>query len=120
MCTTKNISAFIQKLREISKSQTDSLEKAVAIEAYDRDSDENTICFFKDLLNYGCINGMVSSLVYYRDTEVFFDNHYHEIMELKEEYEKSIGEPMTIPYHLKNHLAWFAFEETARRLWKAI
>ena len=40
-------------------------------------------------------------------------------MELKEEYEESIGEPMTIPYHLKNYLAWFGFEETARRLWEA-
>jgi len=119
MSNTKNISAFIQKLRELSESPTDSLEKAVAIEAYDPQSDENTINFFENLLyRSGCSHGMVPSLIYYRDTEAFFDHHYHEIMELKIEFEEMTGEPMNIPHQVKNYLAWFAFEETARRLWK--
>ena len=119
MCNTKNISAFIQKLKSISESPNDSLERAVALEAYDSQSDENTINFFTDLLQHGCISGMVPSLVYYCDTEAFFDHHYHEIMELKIEFEEMTGQPMQIDYHLKNHLAWFAFEEMARRLWEA-
>lgn len=119
MCNKQNISAFIQKLQKIAESPTDSLEKAVALEAYDPQSDENTICFFMDLLNHGCVSGMVSSLVFYNQTEAFFDHHYHEIMELKEEFEEMTGQPMAIPYQLKNHLAWFAFEETAWRLWEA-
>ena len=119
MSNKQNISAFIQKLRELIESPTDSLEKAVAVEAYDPQSDENTINFFENLLYCGgCISGMVPSLVYYCDTDAFFDEHYHEIMELKEEYEEMTGQPMNIPYHLKNHLAWFGFEETARRLWE--
>ena len=103
MDNKQNPSAFIQKLQKIAESPTDSLEKAVAIEAYDPQSDEYTICFFKDLLQHGCISGMVPSLVYYSDTEKFFDHHYHEIMELKVEFEEMTGEPMQIDYHLKNH-----------------
>ncbi len=67
--------------------------------------------FFHDLLNYGCVSGMIGSLIYYSDTEKFFETHYHEIMELKEDYEQSTGEVMQIPNQLKNHLAWFAFEQ---------
>ncbi len=118
MCSTKNISAFIQKLQEIIEQSYDSLEKAVALEALDPQSDEYTINFFKDLLQYGCVSGVVSSLICYNQTEAFFDTHYLEIMELKTEFEESVGQPMKIPFELKNFLAWFAFEETARKLWE--
>ena len=119
MCKKQNISAFIEKLRELTESPTDSLEKVVALEAYDSQSDEYIICFFEDLLNYGCKNGMVPSLVYYTDTEAFFDKYYEDIIWLKTEYEENTGQPMVIPHQVKNHLAWFAFEETARKLWEA-
>ncbi len=110
----KNRSAFLAYLNSIANSDEDTLAKYVANEALDRDySVEN---WFEDLLQYGCVSGMVSGLVYYCDTEMFFDKYYHEIMELKEEYEESIGQPMQIPYQLKNHLAWFGFEETARKI----
>jgi hypothetical protein len=59
---------------------------------------------------------MISSLIYYSDTEKFFDTHYEEIMDLKTEFEESTGESMKIPHQLKNHLAWFGFEQTAYNL----
>ncbi len=119
MCKKQNNSVFIEKLRQLTKSPIDSLEKAVAIEGYDPDSNENTICFFEDLLNYGCKNGMVFSLIYYHATGTFFDTYYEDIICLKTEYEENTGESMRIPHQVKNHLAWFAFEETARKLWEA-
>ncbi len=118
MCKKQNISAFIQKLQEIAESPKDSLEKAVALEAYDPQSDEYTISFFEDLLNHGCISGMVPSLIYYSDTEKFFDKYYYDIMYLKQEFEESIGQPIKLDFNLKNTLSWFAFEETARKLWE--
>ncbi len=118
MCKKQKISAFIKKLKDLSESTTDSLERAVALEAYDPQSDENTICFFKDLLQHGCITGMVPSLIYYVGTEAFFDKYYEEIISLKTEYEESTGQSMVIPHQVKNHLAWFGFEETARLLWE--
>lgn len=114
MLNKQNTMLFIEKLKDISETPFDSLEKAVALEALDLDSPENTIQFFKDLLQYGCITGMVPSLVYYRDTEAFFDKYYEDIIWLKTEYEESIGQSMEIPHQVKNYLAWFAFEETAR------
>ena len=117
MCKKQNISAFIQKLQEIAESPQNSLEKEVAIEALDHENQENTIRFFEDLLQHGCVSGMVSSLIYYRDTEIFFDQYYEDIIWLKTEYEEAIGQPMKIPHQIKNHLAWFAFEETARKIW---
>jgi phosphoribosyl 1,2-cyclic phosphodiesterase len=119
MCNQKNIQSIIDNLKTIALTPKPCLAREVAIEALDHDTPEEIASFFENLLQYGCVSGMVTSLIYYSDTEAFFDEHYHEIMELKEEYEDMLGQPMQIPYHLKNHLAWFAFEETARRLWEA-
>ena len=79
-------------------------------------TDAEVKSFFHDLLNYGCVSGLISSLIYYTDTHAFFDRHYDEIEELRFEYEQGTGESLRIESDLKNTLAWFAFEETARRL----
>ena len=72
--------------------------------------------FFSDLQQHGCISGMISPLIYYTDTHKFYDKHYDEIEELREQYEDNIGESIKIKGDLKNFLAWFAFEETAYQL----
>ena len=82
----------------------------------DCETDEEIKTFFDDLLRYGCASGMVSSLIYYADTHAFYERHYDEIEELREEIEESIGEPLKIKYDLKNFFAWLAFEETARKI----
>ena len=112
MSTSKNISEkkLKKQLQKVLAENPNTIKASVIQEAFDS---ENIYGFFHDLLNYGCVSGMVSSLIYYADTEKFFDEHYEEIMELKEDYEQSTGEAMSIPFQLKNHLAWFAFEQTA-------
>ena len=101
------------KLQIIANSPIDSIEKAVAQEALDYDEIQN---FFSDILNHGCVTGMVGSLIYYADTHDFFDKHYDQIEELRNEYEENTGIPLPIKYDLKNHLAWFSFEETAYKM----
>ncbi|MDO6733002.1 hypothetical protein Q4577_23645 [Marinovum sp. 2_MG-2023] len=59
---------------------------------------------------------MISSLIYYTDTRGFFDTHYSEIEDLREEVEDELGAPLTLQRDLKTNLAWFAFEETAFRM----
>jgi len=100
-------------LQEILKSEPNSLKAAVASEALDQ---VDIKCFFSNLLQHGCISGMVGSLCYYIDTRNFFDAHYDEIEALREEYEDNIGEPLQIKNDLKNFLAWFGFEETAYQM----
>ena len=100
-------------LKQICKNNPGSIHAEVAQEALDYDDPQT---FFNDLLQYGCISGMVSNLFYYTDTHAFYDKHYAEIEELRSEYEESIGEPLKINNDLKNFLAWFAFEQVAYQL----
>ena len=111
--TTVSNKSLKSTLLYIIQSKPNSLKAAVASEALDH---ENIACFFSDLLQHGCISGMVGSLIYYTDTHKFFDNHYDEIEELRQEYQENIGDPLEIKADLKNFLAWFAFEETAYQM----
>ena len=115
MRTTKTISEkkLKKQLQKLLAENPNTITACVIEEAFTFESLKD---FFKDLINHGCSSGMVSALIYYCDTEKFFDEHYHEIMELKEEFETSVGQPMEIPYQLKNYLAWFGFEQTAYQL----
>ncbi len=101
------------QLQDIITSEPNSLRAAVASEALDHDDIKG---FFSDLLQHGCISGMIGSLIYYTDTHKFFDTHYNAIEDLREEYEFNIGEPLQIKNDLKNFLAWFGFEETAYQM----
>lgn len=112
MRTKKSLSEkkLKKQLLKILDRNPNTIKERVIQEALDYNSIKE---FFKDLLQHGCISGMVSSLIYYYDTESFFDTHYDEILCLKTEFEEATGQPMQIPYQLKNHLAWFGFEQTA-------
>ena len=102
-----------KELQEIIDTPGFSIEKDIALETLYRDDVKS---FFSDLLNYGCVTGMVGSLIYFKDTHAFFDTHYYQIEEIREEWEDSIGEPIRINGDLKNTLAWFAFEEVAYKM----
>ena len=104
-----------EKLEAIIHEEPQSIKANVAQEALEYSYD-NIQDFFSDLLQHGCVSGMISSLIYYKDTEEFFDNHYEEIIDLKTEFEESTGEPLKIPHQIKNHLSWFAFELVGRQL----
>lgn len=107
-----------QKIQTLVNENPNTITACVAQEALDYTGGIQN--FFADLLTNGCVSGMISSLVYYTDTEAFFDTHYHEIMDIKTEYEESTGTPLAIPYQLKNFLAWFAFETVAYQLTQKI
>lgn len=111
--TSKN--RLTKAIKEIAEQEPVTIEAAVAQEALLHD---DIPTFFEDLLNHGCVSGMVTSLIYYTDTHSFFDNYYDEIEELRYEYQQSTGLPLSIENDLKNDLAWFAFEETARRMYE--
>ncbi len=103
------------KLEEITNESGHSIRKEVAQEALDYTS-ENIADFFSDLLEYGCVSGMISILVYYADTHAFFNKHYAEIEELRYEQEEMLGHALTPNGDLMNWYTWFAFEETAQLL----
>lgn len=71
---------------------------------------------FSDLLHYGSNDGSIARLIYYKDTHDFFDTHYSEIEELRNEYEDSVGESTIIKGDLKDFMARFGYEAVARKL----
>ena len=102
-----------KRLQQILNNDPHSIKAHVIQEALEY-GDIKT--FFFDLQKNGCTSGMISPLIYYNDTHHFFEDHYDEIEQLREQTEDMLGEPIQIKGDLKNTLAWFAFEETAYQL----
>lgn len=115
MNTSPTGSELHKSLVRIWENEAFSIRAAVAQQALYYANDE-IVSFFSDLLNFGCKSGMVGALIYYHDTALFFDKHYHEIEGLRLEFEENTGESFKIESDLKNTLAWFAFEETAYQM----
>ncbi len=95
---------------------------------YDNDSLEDAA---KDLFYGGCQSGMVGHLIYYKDTLAFYRKHRREIETLVLDMLSELGEkspaglfgdkwddadPFARDTQNQNLLAWFGFEEAARRL----
>ena len=86
---------------------------------------------FKDLFYGGCQSGMVSHLIYYKDTLTFYRKHRQEIESMLAEMMNEMdadspaglfgdkwdkSDPFARETSNRNLLAWFGFEEAARRL----
>lgn len=86
---------------------------------------------FKDLFYGGCQSGMVSHLIYYKDTLAFYRKHSQEIESMLAEMMNEMdaespaglfgdkwdkSDPFAHETSNRNLLAWFGFEEAARRL----
>ena len=66
-----------------------------------------------DIVRHGCASGMVPALIYYNDTEPFFDRHADEIFDI---YNNGIYD-----FELsKNSLAWFGFETMAYEIYEEL
>lgn len=87
--------------------------------------------FMNDLMESGCIGGMVSGLTFFSETQEFFNNNKEEINELLSNMIADIGvhspkdlfgnkfdeeDFLCLEVNNQNLLAWFAFEETARMI----
>ena len=66
-----------------------------------------------DIVRHGCASGMVPALIYYSDTEPFFDRHADEIFDIYNNgiYDFELG---------KNSLAWFGFETMAYEIYEEL
>jgi hypothetical protein len=119
--------------KKIAGAKT-KLEKAVQAEINSHAEDYNESGakgFLEDLAQGGCSSGMVGSLIYYKDTIPFYKKHKSEINAMLKEALSETG--LKSPAELfgdkwdaedifaeetqnQNLLAWFGFEETARKL----
>lgn len=135
--TTNQTRVPLVKRREENKMKkltgaTTRLERNVQRWANERaaDYENGAEGVINDLFRGGCASGMVGHLIYYTDTEKFFQTHRREISALLSESVSSSGlqpgelfgdkwyaeDPLAQETHNRNLLAWFGFEEAARIL----
>lgn len=79
---------------------------------------EDALTYMKDVADYGCVSGIVGSLIYTKDTHAFFDRYYNEIEDLRVNL---LDEGIDVLSYikdsdLKNHMAWMVYEEVVRKL----
>lgn len=87
----------------------------------------------KGCINHGCVSGCIGRLTYYTDTNKFFDDYEEEISDLVYDMAQNMGlswlefiaslnggKDVGSMEQLKNLLAWFAFEETTRKILEEI
>ena len=82
------------------------------------DNDNEVLELVKEIATYGCRSGIVSALITYSDTELFFDRHSNEIFELVEDMKQEGLIDMNNFELSKNNLAWFAFETIAQEIYQ--
>ena len=78
------------------------------------DEDEDIKGYIENVLNYGCVSGVVNSLTYYYQTKNFFQKYFEEILEVAEEVKEEYGiNNIDLNY---NSLSWLAYEEIVQRI----
>ena len=77
----------------------------------------------KDIVQCGCISGIVPSLVYYSDTTKFFNCYRKEILSMLQDPDKNIYseyiyllDQKKYSVSEKNSLSWFAYDNTVIRI----
>lgn len=77
--------------------------KEILIDELDGMNEDEARYYFANPEQYSCVNGCVSALIYYKDTEGFAKEYHDEIVALMSDY----GMDKCLPL---NDMAWFAYE----------
>lgn len=105
-----------QKIKKLENIVTDNeLVKGVinmVLDHLEEPTDENLDRYIYEIQTYGCINGCVPGLIYYKDTHEFTRKYLEELLTLLNEYQQGTGEPVELKNDPVNFLAWFGFEVT--------
>jgi hypothetical protein len=108
-----NYKKKLKALNALFKESKSKLEKWVITDIL---NEEEPLNYLKYVLEHGCVSGMVSKLVYYNQTKQFYVDYMDEIDEILQDIEDEIGEPLKKTFPIYNWMAWFGYEETARKV----
>lgn len=115
---TSTKTPLLDRLQRLFSSEQSDLTREVMQELIDGAGGyEDVDGYISDVLTHGCQSGVVSSLIYYSDTEAFYARHKDEVTLLCEEYITAGILDMNDVYkkgNVENFLAWLAFEEVTR------
>ena len=113
----------LRELKKVNQFNT-KLEKRVINDLLNAGlSTEELKDHIKDIVQCGCISGIVPSLIYYSDTTRFFNCYRQEILTMLTDPDKNIYSEYTYlldqkKYSVseKNDLSWFAYDNTVIRI----
>ena len=83
-----------------------------------------------EVVQHGCVSGIVSALIYYSGTVKFYDEHEDEVWDLLEDHSQNYGSDNILEFiggfngakhvgsldQFKNLLTWWSVEETYHHL----
>ena len=103
-------------LNEMMNETISELEKSVIKDILYLE-EQDMLEYMENVIEYGCASGIVSSLIYYYQTEEFFKEHFEEIFELYNE----LKEEMNLDFNLNaNDLSWFAYQVMIDRIYNEV
>lgn len=104
----------------LNDNEVSELTKAVINDVFnsvDEETDEEIKRYMKEISEYGCSGGSVSSLIYYSQTKEFFTTHMDDIFNLYNELKSDMGCcPLGDKELEYNILSWFSYEVTIQNL----
>ena len=123
-----NIKEFLDSLKGESKL------KDYVIDYYKNLDEDSIMTSMEDLQKHRCISGMIPGLIYYDDTNQFYDTYKTDINDLLSNLTQGTGlsveelfkdqfdenDPLIIDCFNKNLMAWFGFEETSYQLYEQL
>lgn len=73
--------------------------------------------FLEDIMNYGCVSGIVPELIYFNQTECFFIKHMEEIFDIYNELKDNLNTNFEVN---ANNLSWLAFEYVVNEIYNEV
>ncbi len=122
---------------DLEELKDDNKLKEFVINHYINMNYDNDVELLEDMENlqkYGCISGMIPELIYYDDTNKFYDEYKDDINKLLSDTMQNTGlsieelfgekydkeDPLIVDCFNKNLMAWFGFEETSYQLYEQL
>lgn len=72
--------------------------------------------YLERVMDFGCQSGVVTSMIYYYQTEKFFNTHVDEIFELYNQLNEETDYRLRLLLS-RNDLSWLAYEEIAIKIY---
>lgn len=122
MTTTHTTTTQLDELRGLFAESELHLHVIDWLEGRAEDYDNDLIAVLEDVLNAGCVSGIVSELIYYADTNAFYDKFVNELWEIASEFDSEPlrffstlngADDVSDDTQFKNLVAWWGFETAA-------
>lgn len=92
------------------------------IESYYGNKKERLKSFIEDLLQGGCVSGMISEFIYHIDCRNFYVKHLDDLEDIRKEIEEDYGVPVTNSAKQPHYtfMCWLCFEQYCYNIYSIV